>query len=157
QTAKRIYPFVSVLSRFSHPNRNIVFITKGEIFPDRCLVHRHPVLVKSIRELRVERWAKDFEVGVPLGTAQKDYVVSIHLTNGGNNPAIERLEFWVQRIGVEVVCDRLVQQIVSNHCRFRSVTRRNLSPQINGQLLTLAAFEQEWVSKTIVDVVSRLA
>src|ERR1043166_3023134 len=133
ETPKLINPFVGILSRFSHPDWNIVFVTKGQVLRDRFLIYGHPVLVKSIGELWVERWSKDLEVRIPLRAAKKDDVILIHLTDGGNDPAIERLQLRVQQIRIEVVCDRLVKQIVSNHRPFVLVTSRYFSPELDGQ------------------------
>src|SRR2546425_114837 len=80
QPSKRIDPFIGVLAGFAHPHRDIVLVAKVKILLNRPLIHRHPVLVKSIDQLPIKRRSENFEVGVPLRATQKDYVIPVHLS-----------------------------------------------------------------------------
>src|SRR5204862_7770082 len=81
----------------------------------------------------------------------------VHLSDSRNDPSIERLELWVQRCGIEIRSDRLVKKIISDHRRLVSVTRSNLSPQVDCQLLTLTTFEKKRIGETVVDIVTGLS
>src|SRR5712692_249692 len=109
QLPKRIDPFVGVLTGFAHPYRDIVFVTEGKILLDRLLIYRHPVLVKSVDELPIKGWSKYLEVGIPLRAPQKDNVIPVHLSYARNDLAVERLQLWVQRRSIEIVCNWLVE------------------------------------------------
>ena len=56
-----------------------MFVAKIQILLNGSLVYVHPVLMKSVDEFRVKGRSKNFEVGVPLRTAQKDDVVTCRL------------------------------------------------------------------------------
>src|SRR5256885_10605173 len=95
QPPKRINPFIGVLAGFAHPYRDIVFIAKVKILLDRLLIHGHPVLMKSVGELPIKGRSEDFEVRVPLGATQKDYVVTVHFSYSQNDLAVKQFQLWV--------------------------------------------------------------
>src|ERR1700754_965629 len=134
-----------------------MFVAKIEELLNGPFVDVHPVLVKGVGKLIVKRRTKNFEVAVPLRAAKKDQMVFVDLAYTGDDFSIQGLKLWVQGDGVEVGGDRLVKQIVTQNRRFVSETRGDLSPDIDGQLLTLGAFEQKRISPTVVDVISSLS
>ena len=75
----------------------------------------HPVFVKLVHHIRVERRSKYFEVRVPLRRLEKDRVVRIHLSYGPCYAPVERLQMIVILAQLGEMRDRLVQQIVANH------------------------------------------
>src|SRR5207244_7545233 len=64
QLSVRLNPFIGVLARLAHPDRNIVLLTKVQILLNRFLFYRYPVFVKRVGELPIKGWTKDFEVAV---------------------------------------------------------------------------------------------
>src|SRR5215471_20389468 len=58
---------------------------EGEELRDRVFVHRKPVLVKCVHQVRIKRWSKHFKVPLSLGAAQKDQMVAIYFTDAGDN------------------------------------------------------------------------
>ena len=95
QLPKRFDPLIGVLSGLTHPDRHIVSIAKRKIFLDGVLIHRHPVLMKSVGELSIKGRPKNFEIGVLLRAAQKDDVISIHLSYSRNDLSVERFQLWI--------------------------------------------------------------
>ena len=86
--------------------------------------------MKGVGKLIVKRWSKNFEVAVPLRAAKKDQMILIDLAYTGDDFAIERLQLWVKGGGVEVVSDRLVEQVVTYDRWLVAVNRGDPSPDI---------------------------
>jgi hypothetical protein len=134
-----------------------MFVAKIKILLDGPFVHFHPILMESVDEFSVKGWPEDFEIVAPLRPAQKDEVIPVDLSDACHDLAIQRLQFWVQGVGIKIVRNRLVKQIVADDCGLISISRGYLAPYVYGQVLALDAFKQKRIAPTIIDVVAGLS
>jgi hypothetical protein len=85
-------PLVGVLARFAHPDWHAMDFAKIHVLLDFPLLGRHPVLVKGVHHVRIERRAEDRKIRVPLRSAENHDVVFVHLAKDCDNSLVERLE-----------------------------------------------------------------
>src|ERR1700704_4278491 len=108
QFSKAHYPFICVLTCFTTINRHVILITKVEVFLNYILGSGRPVFMKSINESIVKWRTKNFEIGIPLCTTQKNQVIFICLPNCFYNPFVQRLKQRVEFFLIKIMSDGFI-------------------------------------------------
>ena len=92
QFAERRDPFVGILTRFAHPQGDVVPLAEFEVGCDQFGDDRVPVTVERVGQLVVERRPEHAEVGVPPRPAEEDDVVGIVGADGRDDALVERFQ-----------------------------------------------------------------
>ena len=108
-------PLHRVMAELSHVHRAADGVAEVDVVGDGLLGGRTSIAMTGVHQLVVvARIVEHPEEAVPMGTAEQDDVVLVHLADGLHTALVERLQELVERVAVgEVMGDGLVHQFVA--------------------------------------------
>jgi hypothetical protein len=78
-------PLIGILPGLAHPDQHIITLAKIDVLPEHAFIRCRPIFVERVCGVRIERFAEDRKVPVPLrATENKNMVRSIFLITPDN-------------------------------------------------------------------------
>jgi len=84
--------------------------------------------VERVGGVRIERFAEDRKVRVPLRAAKKQNMMRIHFSDLARHLLVDRFKQRIQRCQLRKMRDRLIQQVITEHGWLIAIVRRQPPP-----------------------------